>query len=275
MPSGNFTAPTGGDKDVLAKKTDLMSDEKVTAITGVSASLVAMAGSSAPAPHMGPPMASRGASAEALRSDKVSRIQTFTSNRGTGSGSGSLATPMRSRGAFNTEAYDAVEENRFLEAKTTPLSTFSIDVDTASYANVRRFLNDGQLPPKGAVRIEEMLNDFSYSYPQPDDGRPFSVNVETARAPWNSSHELVRIGIQGRKLNPGKRPAANLVFLIDVSGSMPPENKLPLLKRSLAELAKNLGENDCVSIAVHAGKSAPSRRPALTSNSPPPSPPSE
>ncbi len=250
------STPALDDKDALAKSDRRIKEEIIAPTSAPSASLVAMAGSSAPAPQMGPALsvgASRVASAEALRSDKVSRIQTFTSNWGTGSGSGSLATPMRSRGEFNTEAYDAVEENRFLEAKTTPLSTFSIDVDTASYANVRRFLNDGQLPPKGAVRIEEMLNYFSYSYPQPDDGRPFSVNVETARAPWNSSLELVRIGIQGRKLDPAKRPAANLVFLIDVSGSMQPENKLPLLKRSLAELAKNLGENDRVSIAVYAG----------------------
>ena len=156
---------------------------------------------------------------------------------------------------FNTEAYDAVRENAFLDAKANPLSTFSIDVDTASYTNVRRFLNSDQLPPAGAVRIEELINYFPYSYPQPDAEAPFSVSVETARPPWAPEHELVRIGIKGRELDARNRPASNLVFLVDVSGSMQPENKLPLLKRSLRALVENLGEEDLVAVAVYAGSS--------------------
>ena len=156
---------------------------------------------------------------------------------------------------FNTEAYDAIRENVFLDAKANPLSTFSIDVDTASYANVRRFLNSDQLPPAGAVRIEELINYFPYSYPQPDAEVPFSVSVETARPPWAPEHELVRIGIKGRELETKNRPASNLVFLVDVSGSMRPENKLPLLKRSLRALVENLGAEDRVAIAVYAGSS--------------------
>ncbi|MEI8312400.1 MAG: VWA domain-containing protein, partial [Verrucomicrobiota bacterium] len=156
---------------------------------------------------------------------------------------------------FNTEAYDVVQENVFLDAKANPLSTFSIDVDTASYANVRRFLNSDQLPPAGAVRIEELINYFPYSYPQPDAEVPFSVSVETARPPWAPEHELVRIGIKGRELEARNRPASNLVFLVDVSGSMQPENKLPLLKRSLRALVENLGDEDRVAVAVYAGSS--------------------
>jgi Ca-activated chloride channel family protein len=165
------------------------------------------------------------------------------------------AAPVAAQTNFNTEAYDAVPENAFLDAKANPLSTFSIDVDTASYANVRRFLNSEQLPPSGAVRIEELVNYFPYSYPQPDGDIPFSVNVETARAPWAPEHELVRIGIKGRELDAKNRPASNLVFLVDVSGSMQPENKLPLLRRSLRALVENLGPQDRVAIAVYAGSS--------------------
>jgi len=156
---------------------------------------------------------------------------------------------------FNTEAYDAIRENAFLDAKANPLSTFSIDVDTASYANIRRFLNSDQLPPAGAVRIEELINYFPYNYPQPDPGVPFSVSIETARPPWAPEHELVRIGIKARELETKNRPASNLVFLVDVSGSMQPENKLPLLKRSLRALVENLGAEDRVAIAVYAGSS--------------------
>lgn len=136
-----------------------------------------------------------------------------------------------------------------------PLSTFSIDVDTASYSNVRRFLNAGQLPPPDAVRIEELINYFPYSDPQPEGDRPFSINLETARAPWDPEHELVRIGIQGRQLDEENRPPSNLVFLVDVSGSMRPENKLPLLKRSLRALVGKLGEDDRVAIVTYAGSS--------------------
>ena len=156
---------------------------------------------------------------------------------------------------FNTEAYDGIQENRFWDVRDNPLSTFSIDVDTASYSNVRRFLRSDRLPPSGAVRTEELINYFSYDYPKPEAGNPFSVNVEVARAPWNAKHELVRIGLRGRGVPVAERPSSNLVFLIDVSGSMRDLDKLPLLKRSLRSLVEKLSHGDRVAIVVYAGSS--------------------
>ena len=156
---------------------------------------------------------------------------------------------------FNTEAYDRIEDNQFLQATQNPLSTFSIDVDTASYAVVRRFLQGGTLPPKDAVRIEEMLNYFSYNYPVPLGEGPFSASVEVAQAPWALEHRLVRIGLKGQELEMEQRPSSNLVFLLDVSGSMQPANKLPLLKNAMRLLVNRLGENDRVAIVVYAGAS--------------------
>jgi Ca-activated chloride channel family protein len=154
---------------------------------------------------------------------------------------------------FNTEDYDAINETRFLAAKENPLSTFSIDVDAASYSNIRRFLNQGQLPPAGAVRIEEMINYFKYDYPQPTGEHPFSINTEVSSAPWNRDHKLVLIGLQGKKIPTDNLPASNLVFLIDVSGSMGTPNKLPLVKASMKMLVDQLREKDKVSIVVYAG----------------------
>lgn len=156
---------------------------------------------------------------------------------------------------FNTEAYDVIKENVFLPVKDMPLSTFSIDVDTASYSNVRRFLQSDQVPPAGAIRTEELINYFTYNYPQPDGDAPFSVNLEVSRAPWNSSRELVRIGLKGREIPESERGPANLVFLLDVSGSMNQPAKLPLLTRSLAALVENLAPTDRVAIVVYAGSS--------------------
>jgi len=153
------------------------------------------------------------------------------------------------------EAFDAITDNPFLAARDNPLSTFSIDVDTASYALVRRFLNSNQRPLKGAVRIEEMLNYFPYDYPQPQGDAPFSATMEVAACPWTPEHRLVRIGLKGREMAKDKRPASNLVFLIDVSGSMKPGNKLPLLKQSLALLIEQLGGEDQVAMVVYAGSS--------------------
>ncbi len=156
---------------------------------------------------------------------------------------------------FNTESYDQIVDNPFMEVTQNPLSTFSIDVDTASYANARRFLKRGVLPPRGAVRIEEMVNYFSYDYATPSGSDPFSVQVEIAQAPWELQHRLVRVGIKGKEINLANRPSSNLVFLLDVSGSMRPENKLPLLKKAMRLLVEKLGENDRVAIAVYAGAS--------------------
>lgn len=154
---------------------------------------------------------------------------------------------------FNREGYDRIVENRFLKATDNPLSTFSIDVDAASYSNIRRMLNYNQLPPAGAVRIEEMINYFTYNYPQPTGPDPFSINTEIAVCPWNESHRLVSIGLQGKKLATENLPASNLTFLIDVSGSMQDENKLPLVKASLKLLTEQLRPQDRVSIVVYAG----------------------
>jgi Ca-activated chloride channel family protein len=156
---------------------------------------------------------------------------------------------------FNTEAYDHIVDNPFLVAARNPLSTFSIDVDTASYSNVRRFLAEGRLPPAGAVRIEELLNYFIYDDPPPNGDVPFSVNIEVAECPWKADHRLARIGLKGREIPREERPASNLVFLIDVSGSMNAENKLPLVKSGLKLLVEQLDERDRVAIVVYAGAS--------------------
>jgi len=154
---------------------------------------------------------------------------------------------------WNTEEYDGISENIFHEALSNPLSTFSIDVDAASYSNMRRFINDGQQPPKDAVRIEEMVNYFDYDYAQPKGEDPFAVITEISTAPWNSNHRLVHIGLQGKIIPTENLPASNLVFLIDVSGSMNDPNKLPLLKSSLVMLVEQLREQDYVSMVVYAG----------------------
>lgn len=159
----------------------------------------------------------------------------------------------------NTEAYDHITDNAFLGVVDNPLSTFSIDVDTASYANVRRFImQQKQLPPKGAVRIEEFINYFDYAYSAPapgndPDAAPFAAHVEVNACPWNPAHRLVKIGLKGREIAKADRPASNLVFLIDVSGSMMPANKLPLVKQGLRMLVDQLDERDRVAMVVYAG----------------------
>jgi Ca-activated chloride channel homolog len=153
---------------------------------------------------------------------------------------------------FNTEAYDHINENGFKKVGNDPLSTFSIDVDAASYSNVRRYLNEGTLPPAGAVRIEEMINYFRYDYQKPEGAEPFSINTELAACPWNPKHYLALIGLQGKKIPVQNLPSSNFVFLIDVSGSMSDENKLPLVKASLKLLVDQLREQDKVAIVVYA-----------------------
>ena len=153
----------------------------------------------------------------------------------------------------NTEAYARIEENRFLAALTNPLSTFSIDVDAASYSNVRRFLSAGQLPPADAVRLEELVNYFPYHYAEPEGSDPFSMSTEIGLCPWASDHRLVRIGIQGRHVSTDKLPPSNLVFLIDVSGSMMSPDKLPLVKQAFRALVGELRAQDRVAIVVYAG----------------------
>ena len=155
----------------------------------------------------------------------------------------------------NRESYDDAGDNPFRSVSADPLSTFSIDVDTASYANMRRFLNSGSLPPTEAIRIEEMINYFHYSYPQPRGDQPFSITTELAVAPWNTQHRLALIGLQGRDIDARETPARNLVFLIDVSGSMDEPAKLPLVQSGMRMLAATLTARDHVAIVTYAGHS--------------------
>ena len=154
---------------------------------------------------------------------------------------------------FNTEEYDRIYENRFKDASQNPLSTFSIDVDTASYSNARRFIRGNQMPPKDAVRIEEMINYFDYDYPQPRGEHPFSIITEISQCPWNPQNRLVHIGLQGKSLDYTHLKPSNLVFLIDSSGSMTPNNKLPLLKKAFRLLLDQLSHQDRVAIVTYAG----------------------
>jgi hypothetical protein len=155
---------------------------------------------------------------------------------------------------LENESYATLVENNFTNPVTTPLSTFSVDVDKASYANIRRMIEDGMLPPENSIRLEEMINYFSYDYPQPTGTDPFSINLESAICPWNEKHQIISVGLQGKKYAPEELPPANLVFLIDVSGSMADQNKLPLVKSSLKALVNQLRKKDKVTMVVYAGK---------------------
>jgi Ca-activated chloride channel family protein len=175
-------------------------------------------------------------------------------NRGKKDAAGVPVDPWRlQREPGNTEAYARIEENRFLAASANPLSTFSIDVDAASYSNVRRFLSQGTLPPADAVRLEELVNYFSYTYPDQTINHPFAVSTEVGPCPWAAEHRLVRIGLQAKRFATQDLPASNLVFLIDVSGSMQSEDKLPLVKQAFRALVQELRPQDRVAIVVYAG----------------------
>ncbi|HNX68248.1 MAG TPA: VWA domain-containing protein [Candidatus Omnitrophota bacterium] len=153
----------------------------------------------------------------------------------------------------NTEGYNKVEESSFKNVISDPLSTFSIDVDTASYSNLRRFLNEGQMPPQDALRLEEMINYFHYDYPKPDGNEPFSITTETGPCLWNPAHQTVLIGLKGKELDTATLPPSNLVFLIDVSGSMQDPNKLPLLQKAFTKLTNQLSGKEKVAIVTYAG----------------------
>jgi len=183
----------------------------------------------------------------AMRDSKVERLRKAYSRQ-------EIDEPWRlRREPGNTEAYARIEENRFLAAYSNPLSTFSIDVDAASYANVRRFLNAGALPPADAVRLEELVNYFPYHYPDRTGEHPFAVTTETGPCPWAREHRLVRIGLQAKRLAMRDLPPSNLVFLIDVSGSMQSPDKLPLVKQAFRALVQELRPEDRVAIVVYAG----------------------
>ncbi|WP_257667616.1 vWA domain-containing protein [Parapedobacter tibetensis] len=157
--------------------------------------------------------------------------------------------------AMDSESYKGITENRFFNPKSEPLSTFAIDVDAASYSNVRRFINNGQLPPTDAVRIEEMVNYFQYNLKGPSNGDPVAIHTELSIAPWNPKHQLLRIGLKAKSVPTDQLPPSNLVFLLDVSGSMASMNRLPLVKASMKMLVDQLRDNDHVSIVTYAGTS--------------------
>jgi Ca-activated chloride channel homolog len=167
--------------------------------------------------------------------------------------SGKMRREPQQQTHFNTEGYSLIEENGFRNVANNPLSTFSIDVDNASYSNVRRFINNGMLPPVDAVRSEEMINYFSYNYPEPEGEHPFSISTEVAKCPWNSSNLILQVGLKGKSIEKAKLPPGNIVFLLDVSGSMDSPNKLPLLKSALRLLVNELRPVDRVAIVVYAG----------------------
>ena len=176
-----------------------------------------------------------------------------------GDASYEMTAPAEEMPSMDTEEYNSVTENGFLSVSLNPLSTFSADVDTASYSNVRRMLRQGQRPediPEGAVRIEEMLNYFHYDYESPKAGEVFGITIDGAPCPWNEEHGLLRIGIRTQDIDFSESPKSNLVFLLDVSGSMDEPDKLPLLKQAFALLTENLGEKDRVSIVTYAGAEA-------------------
>jgi Ca-activated chloride channel homolog len=198
------------------------------------------------------PVSTESQSAPASVSSPASDVMTQV-NAGKSESFTDSVNPTKPAATTTNESYRTIVDNKFYTADRQPLSTFSVDVDTASYSNVRRFINEGQLPPKDAVRIEEMVNYFSYDYPQPTGDKPFSINTEVATAPWNPQHKLVQIGLQGKKISMEKLPPSNLVFLIDVSGSMNEPNRLPLLKSSLKLLVNELRPIDRVAIVVYAG----------------------
>jgi Ca-activated chloride channel homolog len=156
---------------------------------------------------------------------------------------------------YETATYAAIEENKFRSVAERPLSTFSIDVDTASYANVRRFLNEGRLPPADAVRVEELINYFHFDYPDRTESAPFGVTTEVAPCPWNTRHRLALIGVQAKRIAPAKTPPRNLVFLLDVSGSMAPPERLPLVKTAMKMLVETMRAEDRVAIVTYAGTS--------------------
>ena len=171
----------------------------------------------------------------------------------TGSYMAICPTPAVMYDRVNTEEYGQIQENGFKNVSDAALSTFSIDVDAASYSNMRRFINKGELPPADAIRTEELVNYFSYDYPKPAGSDPVKITMEAGVCPWNSAHRLVRIGLKAKEIPTDNLPASNLVFLIDVSGSMWGANRLELVKSSLKLLVNNLREKDKVAIVTYAG----------------------
>jgi Ca-activated chloride channel family protein len=227
-------------KDSYANaKSEHPKPEVAESLADAAAALSVAPATGAPAPHPGAaPIAKLNA---ALGREQAEYERNGKPGDGEGPGAGG-------------DKFNHIVENKFLLVKDSPLSTFSIDVDTASYAKVRQYLQENHtVPPPDAVRIEELVNYFDYGYSPPTDEHPFAVHLAAAECPWKPENKLVRIGLKGREIEKSKRPLSNLVFLIDTSGSMQQPNKLPLVKRGLEMLADQLGENDRISMVVYAG----------------------
>ena len=214
-----------------------------------SESGAAKAPAALPAPPPPPPASPGAVSRDSAMSRPLGEVAGGVP--GFGGGRGGYFDPSALRA--DTEAYSAIEENKFRRPIDQPLSTFSIDVDTASYTNVRRFLNEGRLPPVDAVRVEELINYFRFEYADATQGAPFGITTELAACPWDNRHKLALIGLQAKRLPPGRIPPRNLVFLLDVSGSMASDDKLPLVKNAMKMLADTLTPQDRVGIVTYAG----------------------
>ncbi len=213
-----------------------------------------LAENTAPPPPPPPPPQPSPADARAIRGAPSAIVVTGSRRTGASQDSIYYIPPVRTATDPGRERYEGEEVSPVKLAHAEPVSTFSVDVDTGAYANARRFLSQGTLPPRDAVRTEEMINYFRYDYPRPADrSQPFTVTTDVAKTPWNEDTYLMRIGLRGYDIDRAERPPANLVFLMDVSGSMNSPDKLPLVKTALAGLAGELGENDRVSIVVYAG----------------------
>ncbi|MBQ8301245.1 MAG: von Willebrand factor type A domain-containing protein [Clostridia bacterium] len=231
--------------DNAMKKQEETEDDEEQVFTK-NTGFLTMAGSSAPT-SSGASLSSGGAGPIAGAPSSVGVAESATVD---GGGGGAGAFYDYDYVQFNTEEYTSNEENVLKNALTSPLSTFSIDADTASYSNMRRYILQNQLPPSGSIRTEELINYFDYDNPLPTDGTPFAISTEVGICPWNEENKLAMINIQGEELQ--ERKPSNLVFLLDVSGSMYSENKLPLVKKSLKLLLDELDENDTISIVTYA-----------------------
>lgn len=251
---GKDPGPAVPERDVAGKRKEVGRDEdRVAGESGASESKSDGAAAVADSKRVGSPKGEK-ARAQKMPATAAPMARGRNSVRRVKKSQPAVAHSRLPEGA-NREAYDSIAENEFVGTSSDPLSTFSIDVDTASYSNTRRILKGGSLPPSGAVRIEEMLNYFEYDYPAPKGEAPFSTFVEAGKCPWNSEHRLVHIGLRGKTIPADQVPPRNLVFLLDVSGSMSSQNKLPLLKSAMEVLVQQLNEDDSVAIVVYAGAS--------------------
>ena len=224
-------------KDILTSAVSIVTAEKLNQLV--------------PATSVGNLLQGKAAGVSVLHANDKSNSKPFVRIRGAASLINNTSSHKGS--IIENESYEKISENVFKNVATAPLSTFSIDVDKAGYSNIRRMINNGQAIPEDAVKIEEMINYFAYDYAQPKGNEPFSINTEIANSPWNKDAKLVRIGLKGKDIPTKNLPNSNLVFLLDVSGSMDSPNKLPLLKSALGVLVDKLREQDKVSIVVYAG----------------------